>query len=240
GIWKTDRRNPDTDGDGTPDNEEILAGRDPLAPGPNDTLDSSAATSSLAVSTSTDLTEQLSRNFFGPYLELKQTGQFNEFNKERLLRNVTQNTAQTFTSATIPETAFTVQAGDPDLVAYGTALDDALTPILSLEDELAMTYRALVEKSVPDIEDRLSEHARLYSEAADALTQVPVPEAISEEHIKLTNIVVRQAEVSTALKGTFEDPLRGLLMLRVADENALDARASMTALLRYLTEQTAP
>ncbi|NBD74245.1 hypothetical protein GVX82_04380, partial [Patescibacteria group bacterium] len=96
GIWKTDRRNPDTDGDGTPDNEEILADRDPLVPGPNDMLAETAATTTASSTpVAGDLTQELSRNFFGPYLELKQTGQFNEFNKERLLRNVTQNTAQT-------------------------------------------------------------------------------------------------------------------------------------------------
>jgi hypothetical protein len=37
-IWKTDPNNPDTDGDGTPDGEEVNEGRDPAKKGPGDTL----------------------------------------------------------------------------------------------------------------------------------------------------------------------------------------------------------
>jgi hypothetical protein len=37
-IWNTDPFNPDTDGDGFKDGEEVASGHDPLKPGPNDLL----------------------------------------------------------------------------------------------------------------------------------------------------------------------------------------------------------
>src|SRR3989344_2039109 len=40
-YWNTDFQNPDTDGDGFLDGEEVASGHDPLKPGPNDLLDSS-------------------------------------------------------------------------------------------------------------------------------------------------------------------------------------------------------
>src|SRR2546423_718695 len=38
-LWKTDPHNPDTDGDGTPDGQEVKEGRNPSVKGPNDKLD---------------------------------------------------------------------------------------------------------------------------------------------------------------------------------------------------------
>lgn len=40
-YWNTDFKNPDTDGDGFKDGEEVASGHDPLKPGPNDLLDNS-------------------------------------------------------------------------------------------------------------------------------------------------------------------------------------------------------
>src|SRR3990167_6963602 len=39
-LWKTDPYNPDTDGDGTGDGQEIKLGRNPVLAGPNDKFDS--------------------------------------------------------------------------------------------------------------------------------------------------------------------------------------------------------
>ncbi|KKS12932.1 MAG: hypothetical protein UU70_C0028G0001, partial [Candidatus Yanofskybacteria bacterium GW2011_GWA1_41_6] len=41
-YWNTDFQNPDTDGDGFKDGEEVASGHDPLKPGPNDLLDNPA------------------------------------------------------------------------------------------------------------------------------------------------------------------------------------------------------
>src|SRR3990167_5240292 len=40
-YWNTDFENPDTDGDGFLDGEEVASGHDPLKPGPDDLLDTS-------------------------------------------------------------------------------------------------------------------------------------------------------------------------------------------------------
>ena len=39
-LWKTDPNNPDTDGDGTSDGQEVKEGRDPNVAGPDDKLKS--------------------------------------------------------------------------------------------------------------------------------------------------------------------------------------------------------
>ncbi len=53
-YWNTDFQNPDTDGDGFKDGEEVASGHDPLKPGPNDLL-----------SNSTNLTEKIQKLVVG-------------------------------------------------------------------------------------------------------------------------------------------------------------------------------
>lgn len=47
-YWNTDFQNPDTDGDGFLDGEEVASGHDPLIPGPNDLLDNGNLTNKLS------------------------------------------------------------------------------------------------------------------------------------------------------------------------------------------------
>ena len=55
-IWKTNPNNPDTDGDGYTDGTEIKAGYNPLGPGRIFETDPEVATTTDAISTSTDVT----------------------------------------------------------------------------------------------------------------------------------------------------------------------------------------
>lgn len=60
-LWRTDPKNPDTDGDGTNDGSEIRAGRNPLVPGPNDKAEPGALAAGNAnaeAGNSYNLTEQ--------------------------------------------------------------------------------------------------------------------------------------------------------------------------------------
>ena len=47
-YWNTDFQNPDTDGDGFKDGEEVASGHDPLIPGPNDLLNNGNLTDKLS------------------------------------------------------------------------------------------------------------------------------------------------------------------------------------------------
>jgi hypothetical protein len=47
-YWNTDFKNPDTDGDGFKDGEEVTSGHDPLIPGPDDLLNADNLTSKLS------------------------------------------------------------------------------------------------------------------------------------------------------------------------------------------------
>ena len=99
-LWTTDPKNPDTDGDGTLDGEEIRLERNPLVANtakeggiPNDLLDSETlkTKTTLGKAEWTE-TDKLSREFFGKYLALKQSGiPFTEEEARRLLDEVVSN-----------------------------------------------------------------------------------------------------------------------------------------------------
>lgn len=66
-IWETDPQNPDTDGDRTPDGEEVKLERDPLKAGPNDKLE----VKPLDERKPTTLTEEIAQNLSIRYLTTK-------------------------------------------------------------------------------------------------------------------------------------------------------------------------
>src|SRR3989338_7250057 len=56
-YWNTDFQNPDTDGDGFLDGEEVASGHDPTKPGPDDSLKDINLTQKLSELTSAGLVE---------------------------------------------------------------------------------------------------------------------------------------------------------------------------------------
>lgn len=77
-LWGTDPNNPDTDGDGTIDSEEIAANRNPLKAGPNDFLTNTSAFASTNSKKTAPLSntpsQEFSRDFFANVIALKNQG----------------------------------------------------------------------------------------------------------------------------------------------------------------------
>ncbi len=243
GLWKTDPQNPDTDGDGTYDNEEILAQRDPLVAGPGDTIASTTAAAQLAAGTSSDLTRDLSRNFFGSYLELKTTGQYNEFNKERLLRTTIAQTTRNSQLVLFTRDEVTVVPNTSDTrIAYAQLLVAQIETLSPLEDEVALTYQALLNtpdgtpETTANIEVTLAENARLYALSRDTLLSAPVPEGLEDAHLAFINVLHRQHHLVRSLRGLFDDPLRALTMLGQWEAIRQDARTSLVDIANTLEE----
>ena len=69
-IYQTDPKNPDTDGDGANDGEEITQGRDPLKKGPNDKIVIKNEAGEAETRT-TNLTDEFTENFIrGPVTKI--------------------------------------------------------------------------------------------------------------------------------------------------------------------------
>ena len=76
-LWGTDPNNSDTDGDGTPDGEEVGLGRNPTIKGPNDKVSPPVADTGENGSTQNEAstaTSRVARATFAQYLQAKQNG----------------------------------------------------------------------------------------------------------------------------------------------------------------------
>jgi len=93
-LWKTDAKNPDSDGDGTPDGAEVIEGRDPTIAGPDDGLASRTMETTepiFGAGNDEDLTfsDATTREFFINYLSLKDPsgGSITEQQKDALVNS---------------------------------------------------------------------------------------------------------------------------------------------------------
>ena len=101
GLWSTDLNNPDTDGDGTNDGDEVDDNRNPNLPGPDDELNQGFVLQKKENNnenfeedlTATDL---FSQNLFGEYLSLRGSGQhISDTAKSSLVTSVIEDTLDT-------------------------------------------------------------------------------------------------------------------------------------------------
>ena len=91
-LWKTDKHNPDIDGDGTSDGDEIKAGRDPTRAGPDDALVGNA--SKLIVSENNydpdnlNETDKFTQKFFTSYIYSRGSSPLTAASQEALVREL--------------------------------------------------------------------------------------------------------------------------------------------------------
>lgn len=88
----TNPKNPDTDGDGTQDGAEVASGRDPKVAGPDDSIETVAATLDAKLSAEYEatrdrgtLTDRFAQSFAEQYVSLKADGGFTQEDQQDLL-----------------------------------------------------------------------------------------------------------------------------------------------------------
>jgi len=215
-LWKTDIHNPDTDGDGTSDSEEIKIGRNPLRQAPNDELDKESVASKVNPEAKKNIsdTERFARELFASYLSMRREGvplSQNEINSivETVSTSVPGNEPTKFTEKDIEY--FTEEA-DSALRNYGNALGTAFKkPWPSRENELDIFERAVKD---PNAETAALDIAHLtpisiaYNNLAKAIAKIPAPNGALAIHIRAANSA---AEVSASISDmgmAFDDQVR--------------------------------
>ena len=93
-LWGTDVKNPDTDGDGTSDGDEVAVKRNPTIAGPDDAYVENRRGGSEGEATSTEELSQtalLTREYFATIINLKESKNFNEGTMSQLSESLVQN-----------------------------------------------------------------------------------------------------------------------------------------------------
>lgn len=231
-LYGSDPQNADTDGDGTDDGEEIREGRDPTIAGPDDELINTKTIINTELNvpgyTPGSLTDNLSKELFAQYLDLKSANSLYEGSEEDLATNLVGQVEQV-TQIKVIYTKSDLNLVDPT--------DEAIT---KYGEEIAIIwidYLNQIENS-----DSLSEDAYInfvsdtYIRAAQALSQISVPTVAENIHLELINNFYAYGVSLEELSLYETDPVRSLVAIRNSQQIYDDGLNLFTALEIYFDD----
>jgi len=199
-LWKTDLLNPDTDGDGAKDGDEIKQGRNPLVKGPNDKLNKDSITfvdqnknkaASYEISSDqVSITQQIANDATTQYLKLQDAGNLNADTKKQLIDSLVNSYKPT-------EATIKYSLSSLNIVNDGTKESDKkygndLIFAVSSYPDIASTDPYEIFNNSTNGNDnnagaKLSEIAKYYILLAEDLSKIPVPAALSKNHLDIIN-----------------------------------------------------
>lgn len=225
-LWNTDALNPDTDGDGTSDGEEIPLGRNPNVAGPDDALDKETIeTKTVPGGGEWTETDKLSREFFAKYLAIKQSGvPFTAEEEEKLLNEFAGRYTEPKPTKLYTESDIVFAQTDDEAAvrAYANAIGAVLNAHKENgEDELTIFERALQNDDEIDLAN-LEHRVRRYESMSSDFKKVLTPKNLAGMHIALLNSLEALKESVAGMAMAFTDPVR-TLSLAAMYPTALDA-----------------
>ncbi|MBI2476074.1 MAG: hypothetical protein HYV67_02440 [Candidatus Taylorbacteria bacterium] len=238
-LWKTDPQNPDTDGDGAPDGQEIKLGRNPLLKGPNDRLDSETVSNKINSQTDADLsdTDKFSRELFVKIIAANQSptppteADFQNFLNATIKNEIDSQKLKIHTAADfsidMAETAEKIKT-------YGNAIAAMLKkpPPQKLEYEISTVERAEKNKDPSELK-ALEGNITAYKHIENDLLKLTVPQSALEMHLALANATAGMAWSITGLSYIMTDPLKALPGVAGYAENAQNFSDAVRAFRGY-------
>ncbi|TSC58561.1 MAG: hypothetical protein Greene041679_94 [Parcubacteria group bacterium Greene0416_79] len=235
-LWSTDSANADTDGDGTPDGEEIRLGKNPLVAGPNDPLDQETIRTKVNEPKPEDETRtaEFSRAFFNRYLALRREagGRLPSDALESLVSGALSDLPETTEAEASAKEDITVSGtGREALRAYGNALGKAITAhsTTTLEDAAEIISRAIETESEEELE-LLSPHLAAYQRLIAEIRALRAPEEAADAHRAILSGLEAARAGLAGIKALFTDPLNVLPSLKRFEESGEKIQAAFRAL----------
>jgi hypothetical protein len=242
-LWKTDPKNPDTDGDGTNDSEEISTNRDPLKQNinpvnqePSDKIDEKiliAEKKAVEDYTKLTSTEVVARQLFSQYIATKKVGgQLTETDKFQIVENSIAN---------IPQITFNIYTEKDILVSditdnkswrdYSNSLAEILiinlkTPIENIESIIQDFYNIQGDENVTEqtvkIFSRFTPLILKNQKTVSSLLKVTVPKNLAQEHLNLINSFKKIYENVDLMQKSAKDLILLIPLLNHYENNSKD------------------
>lgn len=241
-LWKTDPNNPDSDGDRTNDGEEVLAGRDPILAGPNDSMVPVAGTAASNTNTEElNETQKLGRRLFAEYAEKKQRGEsFTEDDITSLLMPLAGSISPTKSAAQY--TAADLTLGKTDTIAafrrYGNefgAIERRHSSPGAINELDALATFATTQN--PDALKVLEVQSARYQNFAKEAIKMEVPPSVAVLHIDLLNTFSEYAHVLASVQAIENDPFGALLALQKIHPLTIDLYRNLQRVAHFFKEK---
>ncbi len=215
-LWGTDKNNPDTDGDGTLDGQELLEKRDPLIAGPNDKIAQNSQKNinqnhSKINKTTLTRTEILSQNLIEAYSTLKKNNDLGTIAQKNLISSITSKALdkQSVKKYTIHDIIITEKTDRDTLQNYADEMATVFKQDTSLENSAIILTNALQNKNEKELE-KIDPLILFYEEKIQQMLSIKTPREISETHLALINNFADLIEANRQMQAVFSDPLLGL------------------------------
>ena len=208
-LWGTDANDPDTDGDGISDGEEVAQNRNPLVSGPNDLLyDNSGLI--LPGSTEEEISEA-KKEFYSMFLK-EQGDEIREMTVLALMQNFDKEEFINRDEYTLNDLNLSSKNDDEFIRSYGNTLGEIFARYANKQDypydEVAIFGEALETKN-PSGLAKLEFVSLAYKNLTEDLFAIETPMSAAQNHLPLVNGYGMLSETVGAMRFFFEDPLRG-------------------------------
>lgn len=218
-YWNTDFKNPDTDGDGFKDGEEVLTGHDPAKKGPDDFLDDRR-----------NLTLKTSQLLLGGIVagDLSPTSKNYQDSLDRLVSQIFDQ----YTTNTTAEGDSVVLAGSDkkSLATYGLIIGDVLrrssADMRAGYTAFIETIRGVLLSDLPKLSRDNPSRFSAYSAAADRqiasldsfiadAKAIKVPPQMKPFHLSFLTFLRGAQQQYRSAKAIGTDPLQGMIALQM-------------------------
>ncbi len=245
-LWKTDPHNPDTDGDGTPDGEEIKQNRNPAVKGPDDgiletMLNNGSEESNPDFKMPETFTETIGQQFFAQFLVNKATdgGKITTENANDIANSMLSTMDQ---YAKPGESAYkiadlkTVPATTENMKSYGNQMGAIMKKhFASLpKNELEVLGEALSEQNASKLES-LTPLSLAYKKTAEEATVLNIPETLANDHLTVINNFYQIAKEINSMQKAFSDPALTLVAVKQYQTTSKDANQSLQNIDAYFS-----
>lgn len=243
-LLGTDWRNPDTDGDGYLDGEEISSGYDPLRPAPGDELKEGEAIKprplpkNLTLALSQALSKTVDQGGLTPFEgpggqpDFLDAGQV-DLNINEELAHAFSATAREFALEEIEENEITIfNDNSPEAVkAFSASVMEALAQAAKSAQRKDKTNISELEAIIQAIQTRDFFSLDIYIEGFDkgyqAVKTIPVPADWKEIHKKHLSILLAHSKILKAVREIGTDPIRATIALQQY-QSIIDATLALT------------
>lgn len=237
-LWGTDPNNPDSDGDGVSDGEEIERGANPLKEGAEPVAPGSTA---YTAPRGLPATEALARELFTSYADAKKDGTFSTQEVNVAFADILARRLQESEPARAYTLADLSFAPEISVSEYERALSATLRKTTAVREyELNVFARAVTDANSLELE-KLTASALVYEAVRDELLALAVPEKVAEEHLATINSLSELARSAMSLGAWGGDPFDALALVNTfsdAENGFSDELNSLYALVRAIKEQS--
>ncbi len=229
-FYKTDSNNPDTDGDGTSDGEEISLKRDPTIKGPEDPLRTFRDMLQTEVDLSDfkpgTLTESVSIDLFQKYLTLKKDGLLTPEQEEQMLQEVTQKAVDQSSLQKKYQLSdlSIVDSNAESIEAYGEQYA-----------QIALSIFGQIEsqKNIRDDIQYLKKVSEIYADYGNQILLMSVPSVFDDVHLELLQIIYDTSIFFEKVSQGDDDPVSALVVSAQYRNSDLSEGELYTTLANY-------